>query len=636
MRENVKFSFNLEIEGRDPGHSASMSVTNSPLAREFFSCGDGFLHEGLGLFVRLNADGGLQCINRSQKSVTLRHFSRLFTLPLGGADASRVRVHRLDSSWEAEFQYHSATLRELDVYPVSDHPVAKSFSLLSHGTYTTCAHFPFLAVENEASGETLWCSAAFAGSWRIEVGLRGTDVYLDAAEIDARHCGTELLLGPGASHACVPVYGGVVRGGFEAACRAHYAALRAAAGGRLSPVVFNDYMNCLWARPGDRKLIPLIEAAAEAGAEVFCIDDGWYLEQDAPREGAMGDWEYSRTLFGPLGFTGILGLIREKGMRAGIWLEMEVCGERSALYRRPDDWFLCRNGVRIGGGDRVFLNFENPSVREYLHGVVKSYYDLGVRYIKNDYNACVDGGGYEVTRHARAVRAFYRSLKEKFPDLLFENCGSGAMRCDEGLLAVCDVQSTSDQEFAENYPSVAVGALACMPPELAGIWAYPYPHTFVRFFTGVAFDASEFSEESVIFNLVTGLAGTPCLSGRIDGMNAAAKALLKEAVALHKQWRAFKARALPRFPLGLACICDLERPQALLLEEGGEGLLYVWRRQGNEEIFLPLRCTQAEQIFPAAGFESEIRPVENGTVVRLPQTDCARLYRVRLSKEDLA
>lgn len=629
----MEIPFELEIEGRDPGHSASMSVTNSPLAREFTAQGEGFLHEKLGLFVWLDKSGILSCKNLSQNKITLRHFSRFFTLPLCGADCSRVRVHWLDSSWEAEFQYHSATLRELDVYPVSTHPIAKSFSLLSHGTYTTCSHVPFLVVENEVTGETLWCSGSFTGSWRIETGIRGGEVYLDAAEIDARHCGTDATLSAGETFCCAPVWGGVVRGGLEEACRAHWLALRAAAGNRASLVVFNDYMNCLWARPSEKKLLPLIDAAAKAGAEVFCIDDGWYFEENASREGGMGDWKYSRTLFGNLGFRGIIDCIRGKGMRAGIWLEMEVCGEKSALYQKPDDWFLCRNGVRIGGGDRVFLNFENAEVLRYLHDVVKFYYDLGIRYIKNDYNACVDGFGTQVTLHARAVRKFYRSLKEEFPDLLLENCASGAMRCDEGLLCVCDMQSTSDQEIAWYYPSIAIGALAYMPCEWAGIWAYPYPHTFAEFFTGVAFDASKFSAESIVLNLVTGLAGTPYLSGRMDGMDETALSLVKEAVALHKELRAFKARCLPRFPLGLAHISEETRPQALLLEDGTEGLLFVWRRKGDALIEIPLGFEGAKQIFPARGFETKIECMHEKTRVCLPYEDCARLYRVRMQKE---
>ncbi len=42
------------------------------------------------------------------------------------------------------------------------------------------------------------------------------------------------------------------------------------------PVVFNDYMNTLMGDPTTAKLLPLIDAAADAGAEVFCIDAGWY------------------------------------------------------------------------------------------------------------------------------------------------------------------------------------------------------------------------------------------------------------------------------------------------------------------------------------------------------------------------
>lgn len=37
-------------------------------------------------------------------------------------------------------------------------------------------------------------------------------------------------------------------------------------------VIFNDYMNCLWGHPTAEEEFPLIDAAAEAGCEYFCID----------------------------------------------------------------------------------------------------------------------------------------------------------------------------------------------------------------------------------------------------------------------------------------------------------------------------------------------------------------------------
>ena len=47
-------------------------------------------------------------------------------------------------------------------------------------------------------------------------------------------------------------------------------------------VIFNDYMNCNWAQESTARLVPLIDKAAELGAETFCIDDGW--------QGVQGIW----------------------------------------------------------------------------------------------------------------------------------------------------------------------------------------------------------------------------------------------------------------------------------------------------------------------------------------------------------
>lgn len=616
--------FQLELEGVDAGGCSAVGIANNALSAAFTECDGTFFHEKYGLSVE-QTGGALTIYNRSDKTRIVNRFSAYAALDLKGADCAEIIVHWFDCSWEQEFQYRSASLRELGVYPVAVHPVVKSFSLLSYGSWTTCRHVPFVVVENKKSGESLWCAGAFAAGWRLETGLRGDSVYLDAAEVDLRSLGVRLPLGAGESFTASPVFFGTVKGGFEAAVAAHYHKFRSYAEGKSSPVVVNDYMNCLWARPSSEKLVPLIEAAAEAGAEVFCIDDGWFCESNADRGGILGDWQYSDEPFGSIGFKGIIDLIRSKGMRAGIWFEFESCGEKSALYRKPDSWFVCRDKIRIGGADRHFLNFENEEVCAYIAGVVKKYYDLGIRYLKNDYNACMDGGR-EVLAHARAVRAFFKRLKAQFPDLIFENCGSGAMRCDDGMLQFSDMQSTSDQEITANYASIALGALAVMPPEVAGIWAYPYRHDFVGYFTGKPFRKEQTSHNEVIFSLVTGLAGTPYFSGRIDCMESEDKELLRQAVQIHKQTRAFKARAVARFPLGLPRIHEEQRPLALLLQDGKEGLLYIWRREGGEEVDLPVRIRSAEQIFPPRKQPVSLLP--DGVRVVLQEKNTAAIYRV--------
>lgn len=622
--------FQLELEGVAAGGCAPIGIANNTLSEEFVERDGAYTHERYALTVERAGDA-LRISNRSEKEAFVNRFSAYAALPLKGADCSEIFVHGFDCGWEQEFQYRTASFCELGIYPVAVHRVVKSFSLVSHGSWTTCLHAPFLVVENKKSGQALWCSGAFCAGWRLETGLRDGSVYIDAAEVDVRSLGVRVSLGAGQSFTSSPVFFGIVKGGLEEAVAAHYEKFRSLAGIKSSPVVFNDYMNCLWARPSREKLVPLIEAAARAGVEIFCIDDGWYCRKNTDRSGIIGDWQSSDDPFDELGFKGVIDLIRAKGMRAGIWFEFEVCGEKSALYQKPDSWFLCRNGVRIGGYDRHFLNFENREVCEHFLRIVKRYYDLGIRYIKNDYNACVDGGE-EVLAHSRAVRAFYRRLKAKFPDLLFENCGSGAMRCDDGMLQLSDMQSTSDQEITQNYASIALGALAVMPPEIAGIWAYPYRHDFTAYFMGKPFCRERISRAEVVCSLVTGLAGTLYLSGRIDCMEGEDGELLRRAVECHKQTRAFKSRAVARFPLGFGRIHEVGKPLVLLLQEGSEGLLYVWRREGAETVELPLGARCAEQIFPPR--EQTVSVAADGAVrVVLKEKNSAALYRVILEEK---
>jgi alpha-galactosidase len=54
------------------------------------------------------------------------------------------------------------------------------------------------------------------------------------------------------------------------------------------PVVYNDFMNTLMAGPSTEKELPLIEAASEAGAEYYCVDDGWF--GDGNWWTSAGDW----------------------------------------------------------------------------------------------------------------------------------------------------------------------------------------------------------------------------------------------------------------------------------------------------------------------------------------------------------
>lgn len=81
-----------------------------------------------------------------------------------------------------------------------------------------------------------------------------------------------------------------------------------------SPVaIFNDYMNCLWARPDYQSEIALIERAAKLGLDYYIIDDGWYLYKGDKEVGnRLGDWNDDGDLLGASGLTFLIEYILSK------------------------------------------------------------------------------------------------------------------------------------------------------------------------------------------------------------------------------------------------------------------------------------------------------------------------------------
>ena len=206
-------------------------------------------------------------------------------------------------------------------------------------------------------------------------------------------------------------------------------------------IIFNDYMNCLWGNPTAEKEYPLIDAAAEAGCEYFCIDAGWYsagIWWDN-----VGEWQESRERF-PEGMKKVTDYIRSKGLIPGVWLEIEVMGINCPKAKNvPDDWFFMRHGKKVYDRSRYQLDFRNPEVVAHADEVIdRLVRDYGVGYIKMDYNI-EPGIGTEINaesvgdgllQHERAYLSWLDRVFERYPDLIIENCSSGGMRIDYAML----------------------------------------------------------------------------------------------------------------------------------------------------------------------------------------------------------
>ena len=570
--------------------------------------------------------------NLGDEPVFINYLSSSYIDNIGGDgeldwyDEDKFTVHYCHSSWQKEGQWEHASLSTLGINAGTVHASENSLARFSTvGTHSTKKYYPLVMVEDKECG-AIWFTEIEGGcSWEIDVGsvggYSGGTVFLRSSGANEQTGAWTLSLGAGESYTTRPAVIGCINGGFDEAVRTLLAYKRKDSlisfEDRDIPVVFNDYMDCLWCRRSEEKMTRLIDAAAEAGCETFCIDAGWYKNKN---EGAnwsetIGDWIIDDRSFGDRGLAGTLDYIRSKGMKAGVWFEWEACNPSASIYEN-EGAILTKHSYKINA-TRAFVNFRDEKTVKHLESRVDELYRMGVRYIKNDYNRCVGIGsdmygeslGEGLVQNVAAFHRFIDRLEAKYPDLTIENCGGGALRSDSGTLRHFYLQSTSDQEFYYNNPSILCGSLAVMQPEKAGVWAYPYPVSLSDAHRDVPLDERYFESsadgEQTIFNMVNGMCGSLYLSGRIDYCDEYNKALVHEGVKTYKSIRGFIKRAYPIFPLGQLKI-NKRGFLALGLVGEDEILLAVWKINAKEsevEIDLSTRLSEssrAEMLYPVA------------------------------------
>lgn len=501
--------------------------------------------------------------NTSDKDITVNRLSSVYAEGIAnGFYEKDVLIHLCHFAWQGEAQWVTKTPSEMGLYPVAAHEVCRGGrSISSVGSWSTERFYPIVLIEDKTDNVTYFFEHQGGTSWEIELGTKGSPNALElTVEVNSLHeirTGSYATLKAGESYTTLPIIYGEISGTADDALNTLLKYKRKNGKRLPKPLVcFNDYMNCLWAMPSDKKLIPLIDTAADVGAEVFCIDAGWFVEGEENR--SFGDWLPDDGKFGKYGLSGIIKYISDKGMIPGIWLEIETCNSESAIFKLDKNAVLKRRGNVVNGG-HCFVNFKCKAVTDYLHDRIRFLYDLGIRFIKNDYNHSLGIGcdnnndsswGLGITENYIAFCEFIDSVCEEMPDLIIENCGSGAMRCDSGTLSHFHLQSVSDQENYLNNPLIVWGTQRCIPPEKCGIWAYPYPLSFNdRLNLDSAYDEEYVKNmsdgEQTAFNMACGLFGILYLSGHIEKCDSYNLELIKRGVECAKNDREFVKTALP-------------------------------------------------------------------------------------------
>ncbi len=562
--------------------------------------------------------------NVSEENVGLEYVASLALGGFGVVGEDRLEkdllLHLPYNSWAQEVEWRTRSLSDLGLHATAGYNnTLDRHTISNNGTWSTKEFLPAGVIEDRGLRRAIFFQIEHNGSWHWEFSAAppATQFYVQLSGPTERENHWYKELAPGESF--VSVTAGVAVGtDFDSALgemtkyRRHIARRNRADCGL--PVIFNDYMNCLWADPTTEKELPVIDLAAEMGAEYYCMDAGWYA--DGTWWETVGEWMPCSWRF-PNGIREVFDRVRERGMVPGLWLEIEVMGVNCPILSQFEDSdFFMRHGKRVIDNGRYQLDFRSQRVRDFATSVIdRVVNEYGIGYIKMDYN--IDGGiGTEVDSdsfgdgllgHNRAYRSWMQSIMDKYPDLVIESCSSGGMRMEYGMLSLHPIMSVTDQANVMQMVPIAAACATALLPEQAAIWSYPM---------------AKDSTDTVALNMINALPVRMHLSGEIMKMSDEQIALIKEGVRCYKEWRHEIKTALPTYPLGLPQPGDGWLATAYQNEKTAR--LAVWRMEGESDTcHIPLPGAKSVRVLYPAASDATATVVEGGLSVTLPRKQTA-------------
>lgn len=233
-------------------------------------------------------------------------------------------------------------------------------------------------------------------------------------------------------------------------------------GNELRPVVLNSWEGNFFDFD-EKKVIAMIKDAASMGVEMFVLDDGWFGSNRYQRDNdglALGDWDVNKKRF-PNGLNKTIEEARKQGVKFGIWVEAEMCNEKSEVYEKHPDWVLKENGrPQYTERSNYVLDLTNPQVQKYVFEsvnkvIVQNNY---ISYVKWDCNSPVNNpyapylqANEQQQFWIKYIKSFYSicdSLVKIHPNITFQVCASGGGRVDYGSLQYFHEFWTSDNTDA--------------------------------------------------------------------------------------------------------------------------------------------------------------------------------------------
>ena len=468
--------------------------------------------------------------NTSKKAQTVRR-----ALPRWVFSPGDYEVFWQMNRWSAENQLQSQKLRGNDillhgraarssvgstpfcVLKDCDNRAAAAFHVLPHGNWTIQIHSDILS--NEFPTPV------------VEAGLADTDLFLNLKP------GKSIEL-PEVLIQAVP-QGDLLRSG---AALQKYMIRKRLPEAKLHqpPVIYNGWLYRFSSFTHEQMLRQL-QAAKEIGCEVFIVDAGWFGADNS--WGKVGDWREKEGEPFHGNMRAFADEVRAAGLTFGFWIEPERWAEAIPIRDEHPEWFP-KNTTRI--------DLTQPAAAEHFYRVIAdNVRKFGAGYIKVDYNASVgyDESGTELYDYCTVLNEQFRRIRADFPDLIIENCGSGALRCDLASAMIFDHAFVSDNANPYETLRIRQGMFMRFMPGRVLNWIVmrPAPERRTPVFKcdQVLACAAATWDEAALFDLkyamLSGLLGIPGFSGELADFEPEIRQKIAAYVQFYKDNRKFFA-----------------------------------------------------------------------------------------------
>jgi alpha-galactosidase len=258
---------------------------------------------------------------------------------------------------------------------------------------------------------------------------------------------------------------------------------------RSLPVEWNHWWSYEDRHIDDATFRRNVDVAAELGVEVCTLDAGWFGPTIPGTHwyDYRGDWDQINGARFPEGIRALADYTHERGMRFGLWCEIEGLGRHAALRQRRPELVASRAGEALG-----YVCFGSPKAQEWAYATLdRLIVENACDWIKLDFN--VDPGlgcdrddhGHGpdngLLAHYRGYYAVLERLRQRYPEVLLESCSSGGLRIDLGLMRHTHTTFLSDPDWPVHNLALFWGATLMLAPEVCLHWSYsdwvnPRPH----------------------------------------------------------------------------------------------------------------------------------------------------------------